>query len=161
MAAKEPKQSTDAERPAWMLTEQEIEDYFAEFGPVRILIAGSREWTNRRAIAGSLRRALKFLKREAEHATVIHGGSQGADREAESIAIELGLRIRVEHPMWDSLSAGKPKLEGDILLAFIRDREPEPTKLLKRWLKDDRPAILCSQDGDGAIKGKFFNMDRD
>lgn len=158
MAAQEP---AGAERPAWMLTEQEIEDYFAEFGPVRILIAGSREWTNRRAIAGSLRRALKFLNREAEHATVIQGGSRGADREAESIAIELGLGSRVEHPNWDSLSASKSKLEGDILLAFIRDRESEPTELLKRWLKGGSPAILCSQDGDGTVKGKFFNMDRD
>ena len=153
--------TAEAERPDWMLTEQEIEDYFAEFGPVRILITGSREWTNRRSIAGAIRRALKFLNREAGNATVIHGGSRGADRLAESIAIELELMAKVEHPNWSSLSKKETKLEGDILLAFIQDREKEPTRELKRWLKDGRPAILCSQDGDGAVRGKFFNMDRD
>lgn len=154
------KKAAESERPTWMLSEEEIEGYFAEFGPVRILVTGSSEWTNKRAIAGSLRRALKYLKREAENATVIHDGSQGADRLAESIAIELSLQTKVDHPNWSTLTENRsPKLRGDILLAFISNRDPKPKAILKGWIKDARPAILCSQDGDGAVKAKFFNMD--
>lgn len=95
----------NGEKPQWMLTEDELQSFFDESSPVRILMTGSRSWTDRRSIAGSIRRALKFLGREPEQATLIHGGAQGADRIAESIAVELGLRTEAHPADWTPTTA--------------------------------------------------------
>ena len=155
------------ERPSWMLTEQEIADYFADFGSARILLTGSEDWTDRRSIAGALRRAVKYLKREPQNAVLIHGSSHGAERLAEPIARELGLSIEPHFPSWNDPNAEKIKRKkllnsnAQILVAFIRDDSSEPTAMLKKWLRDDRPAIVCRQRGEGPVRGEFLNMNSD
>lgn len=101
----------NGEKPDWKLSEDELQTFLNEDSPVRILMTGSRTWTDRRAIAGSIRRALKFLGREPEQATLIHGAAQGADKLAESIAVELGLRTEAHPADWNTHNSNCPKTD--------------------------------------------------
>lgn len=181
--------SRGKDRPDWMLTEDEIDDYYENIHPPRILMTGSRGWSDRRSIAGAIRRALKYLGREAEGAVLVHGAARGADSLAAQIAAELGLETEAHPAAWKTHNdscpqedpgtgacwQGRPqgcKRAGfrrnqemidsgvDILLAFIQDNSPGASGTLNSWLKEDRPTILCRQDGDGPIRGEFLHMDR-
>lgn len=179
--------SDGTERPAWMVTEEELEDYFALLRPARILMTGSRGWEDTRSISGAIRRALKFLKKEADGSTLVHGAARGADTLAAEIAEELGLETEAHPANWKIHNDNCPKEEPsnggcwqgryscsragfrrnqemidsgvDILLAFIKDESSGATGTLNSWLKEDRPTILCRQTGDGPVSGEFLNMD--
>lgn len=56
--------------------------------PLRVLVCGSRTWTDETPI----RRALALL---APGSVVIHGGAQGADTIADRVARSLGLEVQV------------------------------------------------------------------
>lgn len=59
----------------------------------RIIVCGSRGWTDREAI----RSFLTEQDREHEHVVVVHGAAPGADRIAGEEAKRLGLKVE-EHP---------------------------------------------------------------
>lgn len=83
---------------------------------MRILVTGSRRWTDRWPIEANLR----FLDRMrgGEDYTLVHGGAKGADEIAAEIARELRWAIE-EHPAdWDRLgkSAG-PRRNAEMVAA--------------------------------------------
>lgn len=106
---------------------------------MRILVTGSRTWTDRRTI----RDALVQAWRDCGDATLVHGDATGADRIAASIW-EWG-RLPVEpHPAdWRPSGiynphAGKARnqkmvdLGADLCLAFIRDSSAGATDCAAR-----------------------------
>lgn len=64
--------------------------------PIRVLVCGSRNWTDEVAI----RRAFDDLP---PGSTIIHGGARGADSIAERLAIEMDFNMRAFHAQWDTL----------------------------------------------------------
>jgi len=94
---------------------------------MRILITGSRDWTDKDAILAALR---EHDTRVASNSIVVHGACPtGADQLAEELAQEY--RVRTErHPAdWKGLGRGAGfirnaqmvNLGADICLAFIRN----------------------------------------
>ena len=61
----------------------------------KILITGSREWTDRRTITTALNEILKTIP--AQDTVVIQGGCRGADLLAKDIAKFLGMNV-IEYP---------------------------------------------------------------
>ena len=81
---------------------------------MRVVITGSRSWTNFRAIHSRLAE----LPRESE---VLHGAARGADRLAGEAATSLGLWVE-EHPAdWERYG----KRAGYIRNAEMLDRGPD------------------------------------
>lgn len=104
---------------------------------VRLLVTGSRLWSDKRAIAGALSWAVGCfpdLLAPGEHGlellrgrvTVVHGGARGADALAGRIAAAWGMRVEVHPADWDrwGRSAGHRRnaemvaLGADLCLAF-------------------------------------------
>jgi len=85
-----------------------------------ILVAGSRDWDDAEAI----RRELVRAKEKAAHRQmiVVHGHCRGADRIADSIAVELGIQVIRVPALWKSYgrSAG-PRRNGTIAALFEFD----------------------------------------
>lgn len=94
---------------------------------MRVLVTGSREWTDVEII----RRALTLLApADGESVPVIvHGGARGADTIAAQVATELGYHVETHLADWDRYgkSAGMVRNEAmvdagaDLCLAFILD----------------------------------------
>lgn len=91
---------------------------------MRVLVTGSREWTDR----GVIRHALETLPRDT---VIIHGAARGVDRIAGEIATELGFMVEPYPADWGTygrkaagpirnrqmLVEGKP----DVVYAFHDD----------------------------------------
>jgi hypothetical protein len=100
---------------------------------VRILVTGSRDWTDGQVIEEALLTAwLDAGCPPKEHTTVVHGGARGADSIADAIARRVGLQVEVHHPVWRQRSrdgvdrgAGVRRNQemvdagADVCLAFI------------------------------------------
>jgi hypothetical protein len=92
----------------------------------RILITGSRDWTDRDAIRGALLRAIRAADVRAANVTVIHGGARGADTIADVIARHFGCLVKRYPADWKRYgrSAGHRRnaemvsLGADICLGF-------------------------------------------
>ena len=78
---------------------------------MKVLVTGSRHWTN----AALIREELALL---SPGSIVIHGGARGADAIADAIAKELGLTVREYRADWleHGLAAG-PMRNSDMLRA--------------------------------------------
>jgi hypothetical protein len=98
---------------------------------LRILITGSRSWTDHDVIRQALAKAWKDFDYPAE-VTVVHGAAEGADRWADHYARSLGFHVE-SHPvtprMWreQGRGAGHARnqrmvhLGADVCLAFHKD----------------------------------------
>jgi hypothetical protein len=86
---------------------------------VRVLVCGSRGWTDVATIA-------RRLGELPDGSIVIHGGAKGADQLAGQAATLRGLHSAVVYPMWERYgrSAGHIRnaamldLEPDVVIAF-------------------------------------------
>jgi hypothetical protein len=67
---------------------------------MRILITGSRRWTDQDA----LHRAIAHALVGEEHATVVHGGAPGADTCADAAARLFGLKVESHPADWTTCS---------------------------------------------------------
>lgn len=93
---------------------------------MRILITGSRNWTNREIIRQALREAGQAAKTHPQGVVVVHGGARGADMIAGEIAREFGCMIEVHPADWQAhgkaagpiRNAHMVKLGADVCLAF-------------------------------------------
>lgn len=85
---------------------------------MKILVCGSREWTNKLAI-------LRELRALPAGTIVVHGDCRGADKIAGYIARELGFEVRSYPADWDhyGLQAG-PIRNGEMLAKEHREEEP-------------------------------------
>lgn len=96
----------------------------------RILITGSREWTDQDAIFDAIVRAARAaLDFEI---VVIHGAARGADTYAGEAASRLGFKVETYPADWDNFgrkagflrNARMVKLGADVCLAFILNESP-------------------------------------
>ncbi len=91
---------------------------------MRIIVTGSRNWTNRDLIRRALRVEMLFDK--PENVTVVHGDARGADRIAGEVAKELGMNVEEYPADWKQYGkkAGPIRnqkmvdLGADVCLAF-------------------------------------------
>lgn len=77
----------------------------------RILITGSREWTDRDVIAYALGAIAQKYSRG--RIVVVHGGARGADTIAGEVAAKMGIAVEV-HPVTSEEWAAQPKRAGMI-----------------------------------------------
>lgn len=188
-AALRQRTADDENRPDWMPSKEEIDAYLLDVRGPRILVVGSSDWTDRRSVIGSLKRALKYLGKEAEESTLVHSGTQGISSVASRIGRSLGMNLESapEHSanhssdcprqqpldggcwtgrsscMRTDFSADQEIVDAraDILLAFLSEESPQAMATLDSWIARDRPAILCRQDStDSTVSGEFLNMER-
>ena len=61
--------------------------------PIKVLVCGAREWTDRETIRA-------WLSRLPPGTTVIHGAARGADSIAGEVAAELGFTVRSYPANW-------------------------------------------------------------
>lgn len=73
---------------------------------MRILVTGSRDWTNERAVAKGLRYALDTKAKPGEPVVVVHGKARGADEIADGIAKSWGLATEPHPAMWGKYQGG-------------------------------------------------------
>lgn len=66
----------------------------------RVLVTGSREWTDREAVYKALTKAVKDNS-HGWRVILIHGDARGADRLADSVARELGWSIEKHPARWE------------------------------------------------------------
>lgn len=93
---------------------------------MRILITGSRDYTDRDTIRQALMRAGRDARVHPQSVTVVHGGARGADRIAGELAREFGCMVEVHRADWDRYgkAAGHRRnaemvaLGADVCLAF-------------------------------------------
>lgn len=84
------------------MTDRDIErlvDAYTQ-STLRILVTGSRAWTDRAAILQALDLAAVGAGVAPGWVTVVHGAARGADRLAESAARELGMRTEAHPAAW-------------------------------------------------------------
>jgi YspA, cpYpsA-related SLOG family len=96
----------------------------------RLLVTGSRTWTDYSVIRDTLYMAFLQLGGQAEPITLVHGGAKGADMMAGEIwSRNSGMPVEVHRAMWEiwGKKAGRNRNEvmvslgADLCLAFIKD----------------------------------------
>jgi len=95
---------------------------------LRILVTGSRAWTDRAAVADALRWAITnhHPRPTRQQVTVVHGAARGADTLAGQVAAGWGVHVEAHPADWDrhGKAAGPLRnvhmvgLGADICLAF-------------------------------------------
>jgi hypothetical protein len=93
---------------------------------LRVLITGSRDWSDRIAIHSALRKEW-WRADSPPDAVLIHGGSQGADVIAAALWEESNLPVERHLPNYDLYGIAAPLLRNqemvalgaDVLLAFV------------------------------------------
>lgn len=101
---------------------------------MRILVTGSRTWTDKDAVRNALLDTWMFAGRPYG-VTVVHGGARGADYLADVYAKRLGFVTEAHRAPWESAgrSAGYLRnktmvdLGADICLAFIKNNSKGAT----------------------------------
>lgn len=101
---------------------------------MRILITGSRNWTDKVTIAQAIREAWLVAGRPYG-VTVVHGGARGADYIADVYAKRLGFATEPHGAGWESFgkAAGPIRnkemvdLGADVCLAFIKNESKGAT----------------------------------
>ncbi|HEY0641295.1 MAG TPA: DUF4031 domain-containing protein [Pseudonocardiaceae bacterium] len=121
----------------------------------RVLVTGSRTWTDRGVIADKLREAA----RAHPGATLVHGAARGADRIAAAIWRRWGLPTE-PHPVgpadWDrdGPSAGHVRnrrmvaLGADLCVAFIHNNSPGATGCADHAERAGIPTDRTHHQGD-------------
>lgn len=99
----------------------------AESNAFRILVTGSRDWTDENLIAGALLHEVS-RRPSSETITVVHGAARGADKVAARVAVHYGWQAEAHPADWDGYgkSAGFIRnaemvaLGADVCLAFYK-----------------------------------------
>lgn len=77
--------------------------------PARILMTGSRDWSDQIAAHDALSAGLVLLDVPARSAVLVHGGAAGADLCLASVATSLGMQQEPHIPDWRQHSAACPE----------------------------------------------------
>ena len=120
---------------------------------MRILITGSRDWTDAYAIENAIIHALNTSSDDTP-VTIIHGNASGADRIADRIAKKYQFEIEIHLPDWDKnkKSAGilrnKKMVDSgaDCCLAFIRNGSKGATHCSNAAMKAGIPTTVYRID---------------
>ena len=103
--------------------------------PYRVLVTGSRNWTNRATIKEAMIGVWETAMRPEEMVLVSGANPKGADHIAEQVASDCGWRIERHPAQWDKWgkAAGVRRntemVESgvDVCIAFIKDRSKGAT----------------------------------
>lgn len=95
----------------------------------RVLVTGSRDWTDREAVHQALADIARNLPADAD-LVVVHGGcGAGADHIADHWAKQYGATVEVHYADWRTGRGAGPirnrhmvQLGADLCLAFIKNR---------------------------------------
>lgn len=101
---------------------------------MRILVTGSRNWTDKVTVAQAIREAW-LVEGRPYGVTVVHGGARGADYIAGVYARRLGFSVEVHAPNWDKYGKAAGAIRNkamvdsdvDICLAFIKNNSDGAT----------------------------------
>jgi hypothetical protein len=85
---------------------------------MRVLICGSRSWSNARLIW----EFLEVLRDTDPDAEVIHGDARGADRLAGSAAEALGLKVTAVPAEWEKFGPSAGPMRNKVMLGMAPDR---------------------------------------
>lgn len=88
--------------------------------PRRVLVCGSRTWTDRARVRNRLACLLPFLP-DAEEPTIVHGDARGADKIAAEIALDLGLWVEAHPADWKA----EPRKAGILRNLEMLDTKPD------------------------------------
>ena len=122
----------------------------------RLLVTGSRDWSDVEVITAEL----QFVAKKYNNVVLVSGHAIGADRIAEEIAVGLGWVVEIHEPDWKlhGQSAGFKRnttmLETDVqaVLAFHKDnskgtadtiRKAKERKIPTRVLIEESPEWLA------------------
>ena len=109
----------------------------------RLLVTGSRLWTNRAKVAYEMGRAIGELTSGYDLVTIVHGGAAGADTMAGWVATTYGYPVEVHVPDWRPYGIYNPQagfqrnqkmvdLGVDMCLAFIKGNSSGATDCARR-----------------------------
>ena len=94
--------------------------------PYRILVTGSRDWTDENLIAGALLHEVS-RRPASQPIVVVHGGARGADTLAARVAAHYGWQAEPHPADWSYgksagfiRNAGMVRLGADACLAFYK-----------------------------------------
>lgn len=95
---------------------------------MRVLVTGSRDWTDIDEIRDALDAHLLALNEVGGYFVLVHGDAKGADQIAHEWALDSGVEIE-RHPYWSKYGlAGGPMRNqhmvnrgADLVLAFIKN----------------------------------------
>jgi hypothetical protein len=76
---------------------------------MRVLVCGSREWTNKERIRAELEQIVDLQ-------TVIHGNARGADRLAGEVAKEMGIQVMKYPADWPRYGKGAGVIRNQEML---------------------------------------------
>lgn len=83
-----------------------------------VVVTGSREWSE----PGSAESAKNWLRQElgrlVNNTLIIHGGADGVDGWADSLAREMGLHTAVVRPLYDTYERRAPLIRNSVMLAL-------------------------------------------
>lgn len=95
---------------------------------MRVMITGSRDWTDSSLIQASLVTINATMRKDNEPTTLVHGGANGADTIGAAAATELGWALEEHIPDWSKGKRAGPlrnveMLESgiDLVIAFHKD----------------------------------------
>lgn len=116
---------------------------------LRILITGSREWTDRDTIRAALVKAMHVYGARTEDVTVVHGAAAGADTIAADIATEFGCDVEIHPADWKQYGhrAGPIRnqrmvnSDADLVLAFPLGKSNGTRDCVRRARKAGIPVI--------------------
>lgn len=96
---------------------------------LRILVCGSRDWTDRDRVAQELAKLIKMMEVHADNVLVITGGAEGADNLIEDICKnELAIACAVFPAPWEAYK----KIHGN-----VRAAGPKRNGWMLRWGQPD------------------------
>lgn len=127
---------------------------------VRILVTGSREFTDRNLVMGAMYDALRAAsegERLSARVTVVHGAARGADRLAAFVATKWGWATEAHPAEWarDSKAAGFMRNQrmvdagADICIALLVKGLPcrGTRDCARRAERAGIPVLMFEQDG--------------
>ncbi len=120
---------------------------------MRILITGSRTWTDKVTIAQAIREAWLFAGRPYG-VVVVHGGARGADYIADVYAKRLGFSVEVHEADWPNFGKAAGYIRNkemvdagaDVCLAFIRNESNGATMCADLAQKAGIPTHIWRED---------------
>ena len=126
---------------------------------MRVIVCGSRHWTDRKRIADRLR---EFVA----HTTIVHGGARGADRIAGEEAKKRGLKVEVHPANWERYGrAAGPirnhkmaELGADLCIAFLKDNSPGTRNMIEQARKFEIPVEIIQSDKPDPPRVQYKDM---
>ena len=116
----------------------------------RVIVCGSREWSNRALISHSL----AALREQGKKVTIVHGDARGADTLAASVAANLGYAVEAYPANWARFGRGAGPIRNeemasmgaDLCLAFWDGHSKGTKDMISRAREHEIPVQLVFEN---------------